>query len=119
MEQPIKFRVKNQDDPFYKELKQQVSAFLRTQPNGRYGNGIILLKAVLFLSMYWGAYFLILFGSLPTGALLALYASLGISGLFVAFNLSHDEAHDSLSKYKLLNQVLYYLTFNALGANAY
>lgn len=119
MEQRIKFKVKNQDDPFYQELKQQVSAYLRTQPSGRYGNGIMLLKAVLFLSMYWGAYFFILFGSLSTGALLVLYASLGISGLFIAFNLSHDAAHGSLVSSPKLNKHIYYLTFNPLGTDAY
>jgi linoleoyl-CoA desaturase len=49
----------------------------------------------------------------------ALYASLGISGLFIAFNLSHDAAHGSLTRYPVWNKIIYYLTFNPLGTDAY
>jgi hypothetical protein len=38
MRDTIQFRIKNQDDPFYKALRQRVSAYLLTQPAGRYGN---------------------------------------------------------------------------------
>ncbi len=119
MSKTIKFRVKNQDDPFFTELRQSVGAYLATQHNGRYANGLILLKAAMFLSMYWGAYCWILVGNLSVAAVVGLYASLGISGLFVAFNISHDAAHGSLTRYPFLNKVVYYLTFDPLGTDAY
>lgn len=115
----IKFRIKNQNDPFYLELRHEVAAYLATRPNGRYGNGIMFVKAALFLSMYWVAYGGILFGGFPATGIVALYASLGISGLFIAFNLSHDAAHESLTPYRALNKAVYYLTFNPLGTDAY
>ena len=118
MEKTIKFRIKNQDDPFYQELRKRVAAYLKTQPNGQFGNALILVKAALFLSLYWGAYALILAGQ-STAITLLLYASLGVSGLFVAFNLSHDAAHGCLTAYPKWNKIIYYLTFNALGTDAY
>lgn len=119
MEQAIKFRIKNQDDHFYNDLKQRVALYLQTQPNGRFGNWITIVKALLFLPLFWGAYFLILFGHFAPSAIIGLYASLGITGLFSAFNLSHDAAHGSLTPSRFWNKIIYYCTFDVLGTDAY
>jgi linoleoyl-CoA desaturase len=119
MEQTIKFKVKNQDDRFYTAIRERVAEYLRHQTNGRYGHSVIVVKAALFLTMYWGAYYWILMGHEPAVGVVALYGSLGISGLFIAFNLSHDAAHGSLTRYPLLNKAIYYFTFNSLGMDAY
>lgn len=119
MEKSIRFRIKNQEDQFYQELRHRVADYLKTQRNGAYGNLLTLFKALLFLSLYWGAYALILFSNWSDSAILTLYASLGIWGLFIAFNISHDAAHGCLTPSPLLNKLIYYLSFNALGTDAY
>ncbi|MBL7807407.1 MAG: acyl-CoA desaturase [Saprospiraceae bacterium] len=119
MDKTIKFRIKNQDDAFFQELREEVGKYIKTQPNGPYGNGIILIKAALFLSLFWGAYGCILFAGLPNWANIACYASMGISGLFIAFNIAHDAAHGTLTRAPGWNKVIYYLTFNPLGTDAY
>lgn len=43
---------------------------------------------------------------------------LGLSGILLAFNCSHDCVHNTFSKHKKLNQAIYYITFNLQGVNA-
>ncbi len=117
--QTIKFRVNNRDDAFFQALQKEVSTWLDKQKNGRYANTLMLVKGVLFLSLFWGAYALILFGGFSSIATILLYASMGVSGLLIAFNISHDACHDALTSSKLFNKVVYYLTFNPLGTDAY
>lgn len=117
--QTIRFKTSTKDDHFYQALRTRVDAYLRTQPSGPYGNATMLLKALVYLPLYWGLYTLALFGEYSDGGFILAYTLLGMAGLLIAFNLSHDAVHDSLTPSKLLNKTIYYLTFNALGTNAY
>lgn len=119
MEHPIRFRVKNQDDPFFQELHTEVNQYLQQQLNGPYANYLNVVKGVLYLSLFWGSYATILGSGLPDWAILIGYAAMGIFGLFIAFNISHDAAHGTLSRQPWLNKLTYYLTFNPLGTDAY
>ncbi len=117
--QQIRFQIKNHDDQFYKKLRGRVEAYLATKATGKYGNWLILVKFVLFLGLYWMTYGLIVSGHLSPGLTVLGYAALGVLGLLVAFNISHDGTHDTLTPYKPLNKLIYYLTFNPLGTDAY
>jgi linoleoyl-CoA desaturase len=46
------------------------------------------------------------------------YILLGLSGLLLAFNCSHDCVHNTFSNNKKLNSVIYYVTFNLQGVNS-
>lgn len=115
----IQYAISKKGDAFFSALSKSVDAYLKTLPNGRYANALLWMKAILFISLFWGAYLLILFGDLPGWGIILLYASLGVSGLLVAFNVSHDAAHHALSSNRAVNKWLYYFTFNTLGTNAY
>lgn len=115
----IRFRIKNQDDPFYQALRERVAAYLIKTPNGQFGNGLMIFKGLLFISAYWGVYTSILIAGFAPWAVILLYGLMGILGLLIAFNISHDAAHDSLTPYAGLNKAIYYLTFNPLGTDAY
>ncbi len=119
MSEAIRFRVKNQDDVFFQELKGEVDQYLKRQTSGPYGNYLVVIKAVIFLSLFWGFYAAILFSGWPSWAIRVCYAMMGIFGLFIAFNISHDGAHGTLTRSPGLNKWLYYLTFNPLGTDAY
>ncbi len=115
----IQFKVSNGEDHFYQTLQQRVFDWLKEQPNGRYGNKLMLFKGVLFVFLYWGTYGLIISGQFSSTTTILLYGSLGIWGLFIAFNISHDAAHDTLTPSRVFNKIVYYLTFNPLGTDAY
>ena len=46
------------------------------------------------------------------------YIALGLTGILLAFNCAHDCVHNTFSKYKQLNRIIYYITFNLQGVNA-
>jgi len=47
------------------------------------------------------------------------YIFIGLSGLLLGFNVSHDALHGAFSKNKTVNNWLYHLSFNIQGTNAY
>lgn len=115
----IKFKIKNQDDVFYITLRERVSEYLSKQPFGRLGNITLILKGILFLTSFWTIYYLILHGFFIGYWVVLGYSLLAIFGLFVAFNISHDATHNTLTSSKILNKIIFYLTFNLLGTDAY
>lgn len=115
----LKFKEEHREDLFYAELRDQVHAYLKVNGFDGFATPQLWLKAGLYLAIYVWLYSRILLGQCTPQTALWLWAGLGFMGILVGLNLSHDAAHDSLSKNKRLNKVLYYLTFNTLGANAY
>jgi linoleoyl-CoA desaturase len=115
----ISFSVKKSNDKFYIELKKRVNLYLTENHFGKYANSMVVFKGLLFLFLFWGDYFLILKGFFPGHWLIFGYSLLAIFGLFVAFNISHDATHNTLTSSKLLNKVIFYLTFDPLGMSAY
>src|SRR5690349_14480244 len=51
--------------------------------------------------------------------LLTSYLAIGITGILLGFNVSHDACHDAFSKNKTVNHWLYHLSFNLQGTNAF
>lgn len=115
----LKFREDPRQDAFYNELRSRVQNYL--QINGFDGLATVQLwlKAGLYLAIYGALYGAILWGKGAPSTTLWCWAGLGFCGILLGLNVSHDAAHDSLSRHKWLNKWLYYLTFNTLGANAY
>ena len=115
----IRFRIRTQDDLFYKALRARVTTYLRSRPNEGFGNWLMVLKGSLFLTLYWGVYATILLGGFSAQNVVLLYGLLGMLGLLVAFNLSHDAVHGTLTRFPKFNKAIYYLSFNPLGTDAY
>jgi linoleoyl-CoA desaturase len=49
----------------------------------------------------------------------AAYTGVGLSTMFIAFNVSHDAAHGVAVKSKRWNKILFNISFNLVGNNAY
>lgn len=115
----IKFKEETRDDAFYQHLRAAVNSYLQKGGYDAYATPLVWFKALLYSSLLLGAYLFILLGKYSFGQSLGLWALLGISGILLGLNLSHDAAHDALSPNRRLNKILFYLSFNFLGANAY
>lgn len=115
----IKFSTNKQEQKFYNTLKERVYSYLKANNYSGYGTPLHYFKALLFFSIYSLSYLLLLFGDLSDMTLIGLYASFGITGLLVAFNVSHDACHECFLPNKRWNDIVYSLTFNMLGTNAY
>lgn len=115
----LKFREETQQDVFYEDLREQLNKYLKVNNFDGYANWQVWLKAALYGGIYLGLYILLLMGNLSVSSALWTWAGLGFFGILLGLNFSHDAAHDSITPYKRLNKMLYYLTFSALGGNAY
>lgn len=100
---------KSNNNQFYNGLKQRVDHYFKTHGFNRYANNKIIVKAVLLLSVYIGAYVLMLGSGTSLPLLMLGYALLGLSGVMIVFNLVHDASHNALSKNKWLNKAATYL----------
>jgi len=115
----IRFKIKNQDDIFYFTLKERVNEYLSKQASGRFGNALLAFKGVLLIFLFWGTYYLILTGYFKGYYIAIAFSLLALFGLFLAFNISHDATHNTLTSNKIFNKILFYTTFNPLGMDAY
>jgi linoleoyl-CoA desaturase len=115
--QKLKFRKNNSN--FYQALnekvKNKVSIAMRKK-----AQRLMYIKFT-FYSLIFVLSYIYLFKSYPSQHpvyLILNYIVLGLSGILLAFNASHDAVHGTFSKYRYLNQMVYYITFNLQGVNA-
>jgi linoleoyl-CoA desaturase len=115
----ILFREKMQEDVFFKTLNLRVQAHLKQHQLSNYGDWAMFFKALFYVILHVSLYILVLFGDFSPLMRLICACLYGISGLLVAYNISHDACHHSLSPYKKFNRIVYFLTFNLQGTDAY
>lgn len=113
----LKF-TKDEGSAFYKELNEKLDKFFTDNQIEKTGNHIMWFKIILYFSLDILFYYLML----NSVTLVEFYTYYLLTGLFVlltAFNISHDAAHGVAVKNKPLNQLLFSVSFNLQGNNAY
>jgi linoleoyl-CoA desaturase len=115
----IKFQEDIKSDLFYGALKHEVFDYLKVNMYDGYATPFVLLKGAFYLTLFFGSYGLLISGTLPFPNILIVWGVMGILGILVGLNVSHDAAHNSLFKSKKCNRIVYNITFSMLGANAY
>lgn len=103
---------------FYKELTEQLDAYFERKKIGRSGNSLMYFK----IFIYFGAVvllYILMMRSTTVYAFYGFYLGMGIAVLLTAFNISHDAAHGVAVKSKTWNKILFSLSFNLQGNNAY
>ncbi|HLP95206.1 MAG TPA: fatty acid desaturase [Saprospiraceae bacterium] len=114
----IRFRDEARDDAFFLELRQRVQDYLARQGGGHFAPPLLWFKAAIYLAVF-GCLYALLYAALPTEALMLVWAALGLFGVLLGLNVSHDAAHDAFFRNKKANAWLYYFSFSLLGTNAY
>lgn len=113
----IKFS-KDEGSEFYKELIENVDQYFLDKGIRKTGNMTMYLKIVLYFGLD-----ILLYGLMITSSSQAefyvFYLLMGIAILLTAFNISHDAAHGVAVKSKYWNRVLFSISFNLQGNNAY
>jgi len=114
-----KIRFKKAASPFYSELREEVKVLLADEVTKKAGR--LMIVKFLFYSLS----FLLLYANLfnpymedKNWAVALNYVVLGLTGILLAFNCAHDCVHNTFSRYKKVNQIIYYITFNLQGVNA-
>jgi linoleoyl-CoA desaturase len=113
----LKF-TKDEGSEFYKELNEKVDQYFKDKGISRSGNGIMMLKIILYFCLdilFYG----LMITSTTTAGFYTFYLLMGLSVLLTAFNISHDAAHGVAVKSKFWNKLLFSLSFNLQGNNAY
>jgi len=117
MERKIKFKATA--SLFHSDLKTETQSLL-TADVIRNADFIIKFKfslySILFLLFYANLYnpYLIDHNIL----FIFNYIAIGLSGILLAFNCSHDCVHHTFSKNRKVNRIIFYITFNLQGVNA-
>jgi len=109
---------KDEGSDFYKELNEKVEQHFSEKGISKTGNKIMIFKIILYFSLDILFYGLMITSSSPLG-FYTFYLLMGLSVLLTAFNISHDAAHGVAVKSKFWNKLLFSISFNLQGNNAY
>jgi linoleoyl-CoA desaturase len=104
------------EHPFFDQLKTKVDAYFEENNINRWGNWKIYLKTAILFSVLVSLYIWLVFFTPATGWALFLCSLLGITLAGIGFNVMHDGAHGSFSKYEWLNDMMGY-SLNLMGAD--
>lgn len=105
---------------FYQDLKETVQARI-TQNVHKKAVVLLWVKLCFYSALFCSSYScLYLFDHSGNVFLLSLnYIFIGLAGILLAFNASHDAVHNTFSARKYINNIIYTLTFNLQGVNGY
>ena len=117
MAQKVSFNNKI-DREFSKAVKNRVQQYFDVQGISKHANVQMVLKTLIILTVYVGAYLGILFGGLPLSTMWVLCLVMGIGMAGIGFSISHDALHGSYSSNNKVNTLIG-LTFDLAGANGY
>lgn len=113
----LKF-TKDEGSEFYKELNEKIEQYFTDKGIHKTGNKTMIFKIILYFSLdilFYG----LMITSTTTIGFYAFYLLMGLSVLLTAFNISHDAAHGVAVKSKFWNKLLFSISFNLQGNNAY
>ncbi|MDQ6758138.1 MAG: acyl-CoA desaturase [Bacteroidota bacterium] len=102
---------------FHLTLKQRVNQYFTEKKKLSTGNTSLFLKAVLFFACYIFLYINLVFFTPAWWIAIPECILLGCLTAAIGFNVMHDGAHGSFSKYKIINKLAGY-SLNFLGASA-
>ncbi len=115
--QKLKF-TKDEGSEFYIELNEKVERYFSEKGIRKTGNKTMIFKIILYFSLDILFYGLMITSTTAIG-FYTFYLLMGLSVLLTAFNISHDAAHGVAVKSKFWNKLLFSLSFNLQGNNAY
>jgi linoleoyl-CoA desaturase len=113
----ISFKSKDKKN-FAKEMKGEVHNYFTENNISKHADGQMILKTIVLLSLYFGAYGLVLSGWFGLAGMALLCFCMGIGMAGIGFSVSHDALHGAYSSNKTVNKLLGY-TFDLMGANGY
>jgi linoleoyl-CoA desaturase len=90
---------------FHGELKKRISEYFKTKGTATTGNFKLHFKAVLLISFLLGLYIHLVFFTPGTALAIIECVLLGCVTAAIGFNVMHDGAHGSFSRYKWVNNL--------------
>jgi linoleoyl-CoA desaturase len=103
---------------FHVELKKRINDYFETTGKSLTGNSILYTKAIVLLTAFLLLYIHLVFFTPPAIFSIIECVLLGFIVAGIGFNIMHDGAHGSFSKYKWLNSTAAY-SLNILGGSSF
>ena len=103
---------------FYAELKNRVYNYFDEKRKASTGNGPLFLKAGILFSAFVFMYIHLVFFNPGIVLSITECVILGFVVAAIGFNIMHDGAHGSFSKYKWVNKIAAF-SLNILGGNSF
>ncbi len=114
-----KIKFNKQSSPFYSELKKEVAVLLDKNKIEK-ANRKMKLKFAFYTMIFIALYFCIYTPLVSRNFYLLVlnYILFGLTGILLAFNCAHDCVHNTFSKKKSINKIVFYWVFNLQGVNS-
>ncbi|MAL17652.1 MAG: acyl-CoA desaturase [Balneola sp.] len=106
------------DKEFSKTVKTRVKEYFKENNLSEHANASMVFKTIILLTLYFGAYALLISGQFSLGIMWLLCVAMGVGMAGIGFSVAHDALHGSYSSNNKVNYVLG-LTFDLMGANGY
>src|SRR5258708_5038846 len=103
---------------FHNEIKKRISEYLKNKGKATTGNFKLHFKAIILVTGLLAIYTHLVFFTPPPVWAVIECVFLGCVTAAIGFNVMHDGAHGSFSKYKWVN-VLAAFSLNILGGNTF
>jgi linoleoyl-CoA desaturase len=113
----IKFTGKDQQE-FFEVLRSRVEDYFTTNGITRYANGKMIIKSIVFLSLYLIPYFVLMLMQIPVGIQLGLWIVMGIALAGIGMSVMHDANHGAYSSRKWVNRLMGH-TLNLAGGSVF
>ncbi len=105
---------------FQNTLKARVNAwFKKNHAGNRKATPFMWAKVVFIMSLFWWNWHEIAFKTHSTPGLIAHLALAAVLFMTIAYSVAHDAVHNAISGNPTIDNIIYLLTFNVLGANYY
>lgn len=105
------------ESAFSSDLKKQVQAMTSSDPNGRFADAGVWMKAILLLGLCLSLYVFILLADLSFLQRSLLVLTYAFFVLLLGLNVMHEAAHGNYSKNPKVNKLLAY-TFDLFGISS-
>ncbi|WP_276486103.1 fatty acid desaturase family protein [Paraflavitalea pollutisoli] len=108
----------NVQPSFHTELKKRITNYFEEVGKSQYGDYPIFMKAVILMVVFLAIYVHLVF--FTPNVFFAILESVLLGGVVsaIGFNVMHDGAHGSFSKYKWVNSFAAF-SLNILGGNSF
>ncbi len=103
---------------FLSTLRQEIKNYFEKNNLTPQADSAMWFKVFFWLFAWLGSYLLIVFGNFSPFWLLITAFFHGFTHLFIAFNISHDANHNSISRNLTVNRILSY-SLDIIGVNSF